>query len=175
MQCALFFLLLLNPDLDYIANTICLGFNLVHLKEWWKNSKKLFQFSKFFRKYFCNIQVKITQFWKMQIANKDQVKVKKKYYLHKWIICWCNEIFSLSRWHVQTGDGTMFSQNNISNFGSINDFKIRNLSVSGQSQDLTLTGMISSPNQSWCGCQNKPSLKFFKTRKEKSTWKFIYN
>ena len=77
MQCALFFLLLLNPDLDYIANTICLGFNLVHLKEWWRNSKKLFQFSKFFRKYFCNIQVKIAQFWKMQIANKDQVKVKK--------------------------------------------------------------------------------------------------
>ena len=88
-------------------------------------------------------------------------------YLHKWIICWCNEIFSFSRWHIQTGDSAMPAQNNISNFGSIDDFKIRNLSVSGQSQDLTLTGMISSPDQSRCGCQNKPSLKFFKTREKK--------
>lgn len=53
-------------------------------------------------------------------------------YLDEGVVGRCDEIIAL--WcNIQTGDGTMFTQDNASYFGAVNRFPVRNLTVGGQS------------------------------------------
>ena len=62
-----------------------------------------------------------------------------------------DEKFSLGI-HVQACDSAVLSQNNRSDFRAIYGLPIGDLPISGQSQDLTLTWMDASPQQSRSGC-----------------------
>ena len=62
-----------------------------------------------------------------------------------------DEKFSLGI-HVQACDSAVLSQNNRSDFRAIYGLPIGDLPISGQSQDLTLTWMDASPQQSRRGC-----------------------
>ena len=102
--------------------------------------------------------------WKLKII----LKVLYIFYtnhLNNWIVGWRYEIFPLAWSNIQTGYGAMFSKDYVSYFRSIYDFPIWKLSVSGQSQYLTFTGVKFGPYQRWGTRQRDPLLQAFQARK----------